>query len=130
MDSNSVLSLCPDLAILRTREATLEEAGFNVVSVTSTSQARFEIEMGRCGNLLLCHRVSSAAAGDLTKLYRTYCPQGRIIFIRSGTSRNKIPPEIDIAVSESQGHEAIVHAVQGDFNSVTTNEAGEEIHNE
>jgi hypothetical protein len=58
MDQKTILSLSPSVNALRLREATLRSGGLNVFSVQSGIQARFEIEMGRCGVFLLCYRSS------------------------------------------------------------------------
>jgi hypothetical protein len=46
---NTVLSLNPDRRALLSHESALQKYGFEIVSVSSPLQARFEIEMGRCG---------------------------------------------------------------------------------
>lgn len=70
MDKNSVLSYSPDENALLVRHTALREAGMNVISVLTPAEARFEIEMGRCGNLLICHRLSPQQADDIARLYR------------------------------------------------------------
>src|SRR5712671_4377672 len=81
MDPNTVLSLSPDQRALASREVTLRSGGMRVISVMSSIQARFEIEMGRCGIFLICYRLSPIAASELTTLFRRHCPQGKIVFV-------------------------------------------------
>ena len=69
-------STCSSLQ--RSRSAS---GGFEVFSAWSESQAHFEIEMGRCGVLVMCFRSSPETARELTQLFRKNCPDGRLIFI-------------------------------------------------
>ena len=82
----------------------------NVISVLSPIQARFEIEMGRSGNLLMCHRLSREQADDLAKLYRQYCPEGRIVFVTEGSSHASA--EADAYVPEASGPQELVQALR------------------
>ena len=108
MDQKTILSLSPSPDALRLREATLRGGGLNVFSVQFSSQARFEIEMGRCGVFLLGHRSSIQDADDLTSLFRKFCPEGWIIFIKDPANKARVPREADIVVSESSGPELIL----------------------
>ena len=112
MDKNTVLSLSSDHASLAGREVTLRNVGMKVVSVTSPMQARFEIEMGRCGVFLVCYRTSKSAADDLTRLFRKRCPQGRIIFVMEQPGGRRIPVETDVALPESSGPATILEAMR------------------
>jgi hypothetical protein len=108
MDQKTILSLSPSPDALRLREATLRSGGLNVFSVQSGIQARFEIEMGRCGVFLLCYRSSIQDAEDLTSLFRKFCPEGWIIFIKDPAKKATVPREANIVVSESSGPELIL----------------------
>jgi hypothetical protein len=112
MNKDTVLSLSPSQDALRSREATLRNAGLKVISVMSAVQARFEIEMGRCGVFLICYRVSSQQADELTKLFRRYCPDGRIVFVTKQAQKGEVPSETDFAIPESGGPEQILHLLQ------------------
>ena len=63
----------------------------------SPIQARFEIEMGRCGILPVCHRLSRVAVDDLTRLFRKTCLQGLIIFISEVPGDDRVPAEVDMS---------------------------------
>jgi hypothetical protein len=112
MNKDSVLSLSPSQEALRSREATLQNGGLKVTSVMSAVQARFEIEMGRCGVFLICYRLSSEQADELTKLFRKYCPEGRIIFVTKPAQKGEVPTETDFAIPESGGPEQILHLLK------------------
>ena len=83
-----------------------------MTSVTSAVQARFEIEMGRCGVFLICYRLSSEQADELSKLFRKYCPEGRIIFVTKPAQQGEVPTETDFAIPESGGPEQILHLLK------------------
>jgi hypothetical protein len=110
MDKNAVLSFSPDGDLLQEREIALRNCGFEVVSVQTEIQVRFEIEMGRCGVLVICFRVHLEKARDLTELFKKNCPDGCIIFVTNQTPE-KAPQEVDYVVPDSGGPEAIVRAL-------------------
>ena len=112
MERNTVLSVSPNKETLIVRHTTLRDAGMKVVSVLTPAEARFEIQMGRCGNLLMCHRLSSEQADDIAKLYRRFCPKSRIVFVTEGSSRASAPQEADAYVPESSGPQELLHALR------------------
>jgi hypothetical protein len=113
MDKNTVLSLSPNPEVLTSRESTLRDGGLNVKSVLSAVEARFEIEMGRCGSFLLCYRVPWVEADELTKLFRRNCPEGWIIFLTEPKKRAIAPIDADVAVSESNGPDLLLNILKG-----------------
>jgi hypothetical protein len=69
--------------------------------------------MGRCGVFLICYRLSTEHADELTRLFRKYCPQGRIIFVTEpAKKKDDVPTEADFAIPESSGPEQILHVLQ------------------
>lgn len=102
----TVLSFSRDPSALALRERSLRKGGFEVVSVGSEAEARLEIEMGRCGILLVCTNVR-----DLMRLFRRYCADGQIIFVRSEVS-GPPPKTADYVVEESAGPEAIIQVLR------------------
>jgi len=112
MERNTVLSVSPSKEKLIVRHATLRDAGMKVVSVFTLAEARFEIQMGRCGSLLMCHRLSTKQADDIAKLFRRYCPQGRIVFVTEGSNQASAAPEADAYVPESSGPQELVQALR------------------
>jgi hypothetical protein len=113
-DKNTVLSLSPSKEALVIRETTLRGAGMKVISVLSPVKARFEIEMGRCGNLLICYRLSVKAADEIAQLYKKYCPKGRIVFITDDTGK-EIPADADVHIPESSEPEKMIQAFKAGF---------------
>jgi hypothetical protein len=108
MDKNTVLSLSPDQRALAPREVALRSGGMKVVSVMNPIQARFEIEMGRCGVFLTCYRLSATDVGELTGLFRPYCPRGQIIFVTELPGDVRVPAEANVTVPESSGREKLL----------------------
>jgi hypothetical protein len=109
MNRNAVLSFSGDPDLLIERELALQTCGLEVVSVSTESAARFEIEMGRCGNLLLCFRSGQAITRELAHLFKKYCPDGCILFV-SNQNNDVEHPDVDYIVPDSGGAEAIVRA--------------------
>jgi hypothetical protein len=107
----TVLSFSTDPQALLRRECALRREGFQVHSVTSEIQARFEIEMGRCGVLLMCFRATEAVVQDLSTLFRRSCPTGTIIFVMN-SSGGSAPKGVDYVVPESVEAEAIVQTLR------------------
>lgn len=110
MNRNAVLSFSGDSDFLAERELALRNSGFEVVSVRSESEARFEIEMGRCGNLLICSRSNLETIHELAQLFKKYCPDGCILLVTMGSDIG-MPDDADYVVLESEGPEAIVQAL-------------------
>jgi hypothetical protein len=111
MDQKTVLSLSPDKKALATREVALRSGGMKVISVMSSVEARFEIEMGRCGIFLICYRLSPVAADELTTLFRRHCPQGKIVFVTELPGDERVPAEANITIPESSGPANILRAL-------------------
>lgn len=115
MNENTVLSFSPDPDSLVWREAALRNAGFEVISVKTESHACFEIEMGRCGVLLVSSAARAGTIQDLTNLFRRRCPTGTIVFVTNRTDASA--PEVDYVVSDSAGPEAIVQVLRSALRS-------------
>jgi len=103
---NTVLSLNSDGQMLRRQESALRESGFEVISVSSPLQARFEIEMGRCGIFLTTYITPHAINCDLVNLFRSSCPNGLVIFLRTHPEDDL--PDADIVLSDRDEAQAVV----------------------
>ena len=89
----TVLSLSSDHEKAGRRVEVLKQNGFEVRSVNSPIQAQFEIEMGQCGIFVTCPVVSEMTTADLVRVFRRYCPDGIVVFIKSDR-RGTIQAEI------------------------------------
>ena len=112
--SDAVLSLSFDPEKLARRQAALRNVGLDVVSVYSPSQARFEIEMGRCGVFVTTYEISDIINRDLIDLFRRNCADGFVIFIEGTTAFRKSPYQLDadVSLSESEDPQGVVNALQ------------------
>ena len=79
----TILSFSSDRGKASRRAEILKQNGFEVRSVGSPVQAQFEIEMGQCDILVTCPVVSKLVTVDLIKLFRRFCPDGIVVFIKS-----------------------------------------------
>jgi hypothetical protein len=110
MNNDSVLSYGTDPAALARRERALRKEGYKVFSIATEGEARFEIEMGRCGVLLICLRTSEDAVQDLSTLSKRSCPHGTIIFVMNGNGGHA-PKGVDYVVPESAQADAVVQTL-------------------
>jgi hypothetical protein len=110
MNQNKILSVCPSRETLADRESALREGGFEVVSVWTDTQARFEIEMGQCGVLLMCFRLFPEQVQELSRLFRAYCPDGRVIFVMA--EEHEPPIDADVVLRDMDGPRALLTALR------------------
>jgi hypothetical protein len=107
---DAILSVSPYQDFLDARRIALEASGFPVISVSNESAARFEIQMGRCGVLVLCHRLHQDVNHSLSQEFRKYCPDGIIVGI-VGAEPDALPKQTDICVKYSENAETLVAAL-------------------
>jgi hypothetical protein len=96
----SVLQVAPDRQLAGFRHRVLCEVGFSVVSVHTESAALFEISLGRCGILLLCHQLKRASREALAIYFHEHCPEPFIVAILADENGH-CPP---------QAHARVVHS--------------------
>jgi hypothetical protein len=113
----TVLSFSHDPEQLRKREAAIRNGGFDVIPVSSEMAARFEIEMGRCGVLLICYTIPPPVSGELADLFRRSCPGGLIIVVTK--DRQTALGHADAIVPASDDPEAIVRTLQHNLREKT-----------
>jgi len=89
--NSTVLSFSADRDLLVRREPVLRDLGYDVLSTTSETCVRFEIQMGQCGLLLLCYTIREQIHDDLAELFRSYCENGVIAFVMHPVTRKKSP---------------------------------------
>ena len=113
MRNETVLSLTFDSEKSKRREAALRGDGFEVVSVHSPTQARYEIEMGRCGIFVTCRTVPDIVNRHLMELFRINCPGALIVFVSGDEqySNGAYEPQADVRVPESQDPTGVVRAL-------------------
>ena len=112
MASSIILSLGFHHEALHQREEIFRLSGLTVVSVTSPAQARFEIEMGRCGVFVSSTLVPDIVNADLFSLFRKSCPDGLAICVTN--SKSLLPTSKTLAhveIDESLGPEGILQII-------------------
>jgi hypothetical protein len=85
--------------------------GFEVVSVGSPAQARYEIQMGRCGVFVTCPLVSDLITADLVDQFKKNCPTGLVVCPMNSRTDRSLFSQADIEVDDSDIPEHIVEAV-------------------
>ena len=106
---NTVLVLNPDRQILQRDEDALRQNGFEVISVNTPLEARFEIEMGRCGTFLTCYLTPVSIYRSLADLFKRFCPDGLVIFVAESSDVGA--PNADINLT-AQGDASIVEKLR------------------
>ena len=101
--ARTVLHVCPDREVAGSRRRVVTAIGYDVVWVQSESAALFEISMGRCGILLLCHLLPKAVHASLTDYFHTQCPDPYIVAV-VGHEAEPHPPRAHARVVYSPDH--------------------------
>jgi hypothetical protein len=119
METLTVLSLSFDSEELTLRADALRRRGFEVVSVPSPVQARFEIEMGRCGIFLTDSMIADLVNADLFEIFRKNCPGGVTVYVvESGLRPNARTPKADFVIPKSEGADGVAKALLAHFEKV------------
>jgi len=108
LTERTVLSFSTDHEKAGRRAEILQQNGFEVRSAGSPVQAQFEIEMGQCGVFVTCPVVSELIAADLVGVFRRYCPDGIVVFVKSERARTI---DADITVDESDDPAKLPEAI-------------------
>jgi hypothetical protein len=108
---NTILAVSPDRQVARFRHVALIDAGFEVVTIHTESAARYEIYFGRCGVLLLCHKLSRAARESLAGYVLEMCPEPYIVAVLERPN-DHFPPQTHRCVLHSPDPSALVKAMQ------------------
>ncbi len=87
----TVLHVCPDRVLAGSRRQVVTAIGYDVVWVQSESAALFEISLGRCGILLLCHRLPAAVRESLTNYFHAKCPDPYIVAVVAHEAEPHLP---------------------------------------
>ena len=112
----TVLSVCSDRELARFRHDVLAGVGFQVVSVHTVSShtvssALYEISFGRCGVLLLCHRLNKPSRETLASYFHEHCPEPYIVSILANED-DHYPPQTHARVVHSNDPAPLVRALR------------------
>jgi DNA-binding NtrC family response regulator len=113
--NDAILSLSFDPENLRRREGALRVRGFDVKSIRSLEQARFEIETGRYGVLVTCGLIPDIVNQDLIELFKKSCPEDGLTIIvdankDSETASSQL--QLDVRVPKWLDPEGIVNVLR------------------
>jgi DNA-binding response OmpR family regulator len=115
MEAARILSLSFSAEKLELRERALRAQSFEVKSVLSPGQARYEIEMGHYRILLTCAAVPDIVNQDLMNLFRRSCGEDGLIILIEGdgvTSKTAYPLPADIRIPKPLDPDGIIQALQ------------------
>jgi len=99
----NVLHVSPDETLARSRHQVLSAVGFHVFCVYTVSAALFEISLGRCGTLLLCHQLKKNSRETLATFFHERCPEPFIVTILAH-EKDYCPPQTHARVVHSPDH--------------------------
>jgi DNA-binding response OmpR family regulator len=126
MEAARVLSLSYSAEKLELREQALREHSFEVKSVLSPGQARYEIEHGRYDIFLTCAAVPDIVNQDLMNLFRRSCGEDGLMILIEGdgvTSKTLYPLPADVRIPKALDPHGIIQALQARWRSRKTSEA-------
>lgn len=115
MKAAKVLSLSFSAEKLELRENALLANSFEVKSVLSPGQARYEIETGRYDIFLTCAAVPDIVNQDLMNLFRRSCGEEGLIILIEGDgviSKTAYPLPADIRIPKALDPDGIIQALQ------------------
>jgi hypothetical protein len=99
----TILHVCPDRELAGSRQRAVTAIGYDVIWVQSEAAALFEISMGRCGILLLCHLLPAAVRASLADYFHTKCPDPFIVAVVAHEAEPH-PPRAHARVVYSPDH--------------------------
>lgn len=102
-----VLHVSPDQTLARSRHQVLSAVGFHVLCLYTVSAALFEISLGRCGTLLLCHQLKKNSRETLAGFFHQHCPEPFIVAIVADEN-DDCPPQTHARVVHSADHVALL----------------------
>jgi hypothetical protein len=99
----NVLHVSPDRILARSRQQVLSKVGLQVFCVYTVSAALFEVSLGRCGTLLLCHQLKKDSRASLAAYFHEHCPEPFIVAILADEN-DYCPPQAHARVLHSADH--------------------------
>jgi hypothetical protein len=80
------------------------------VSVHTEGTARYEIQFGRCGVLLLCHKLDPGVREALARDFYRLCPEPFIVSVLAH-ERDYYPPQTHACVLHSDDLSSLVNTL-------------------
>jgi hypothetical protein len=107
----TVLHVSPDTTLAKSRTRALTPIGYQVVCVETVVAALFEISMGRCGILLLCHKLDHTGRCTVAEYFHQNCPKPYIVAVIA-REHDHYPPQAHARVVFSQDHAHLVRVLR------------------
>jgi hypothetical protein len=107
----TVLHVSPDTALAESRMRALASIGYDVVCVETVVAALFEISMGRCGILLLCHKLDRNGRCTVAEYFHQNCPDPYIVAVLAH-EQDHYPPQAHARVVFSQDHGPLLRVLR------------------
>src|SRR5690242_11465686 len=107
MRASTVLHVSPDPALAESRTTALADIGYCVVTATMVSSAIFEISLGLCGILLLCHKLDHDGRNYVAEYFHKSCPDSYIVAVLAHED-DYYPPHAHARVLHAPDHGPIV----------------------
>ena len=101
--------MSPDRELAGFRRGALAAIGLHVVSVETGAAALYEISFGRCGVLLLCHKLSKGSRNTVAEYFHEHCPDPYIVAILADED-DHCPPQAHARVVHSDDPTLLVRA--------------------
>jgi hypothetical protein len=109
--SKTVLHVSPDAALAESRTQVLTAIGCHVFSVQTVVAALFEVSLGRCGILVLCHKLDRSGRCTLAEYFQQNCPEPYIVAVLAHEDDHS-PPQAHARVIYSKDHGALVKVMR------------------
>jgi len=109
--SRTVLHVSPDVGLAESRTQALTAIGCEVFSVQTVVAALFEVSLGRCGVLVLCHKLDHSARCTLAEYFQQNCPEPYIVAVLAH-AEDHWPPQAHARVIYSKDHGALVKVMR------------------
>jgi len=109
--SKTVLHVSPDTALAKSRGQVLTAIGYHVFSVQTVVAALFEVSLGRCGILVLCHKLDRSGRCTLAEYFQQNCPEPFIVAVLAHED-DHWPPQAHARVIYSKDHGALVKVMR------------------
>jgi len=103
----TVLHVSPDATLAKSRTLALTPIWYQVVCVETVVAALFEISMGRCGILLLCHKLDHTGRCTVAEYFHQSCPDPYLVAVLAH-EHDHSPPQSHSRVVFSEDHAHLV----------------------
>ncbi len=109
--ARTVLHVSPDPTLAKSRTRALTPIGYDVVCVETVVAALFEISMGRCGILLLCHKLDHTRRCTVAGYFHQNCSDPYIVAVLAHKD-DRYPPQAHARVVFSEDHAHLVRVLR------------------